>query len=84
MTSAVFEAGPNQIIVVYSPADTGAEIDVSAAFGAIASDAADRFTGGWRMVSTAALPTRHAQAFVGREGSGYETKMSVVVVYSKP
>jgi hypothetical protein len=35
-------------------------------------------------VATAAFPTRHAQAFMGREGSGYETKMSVVVIYSKP
>jgi len=39
---------------------------------------------GWRIVSTTAVTTRHAQAFMGREGSGYETKMSVVVVYSKP
>jgi hypothetical protein len=52
--------------------------------GAVATDAAARLTEGWRIVSTAALRARHAQAFMGREGSGYETKMSVVVVYSKP
>ncbi len=84
MPSVVLEAGPNQIIVVYSPTDTGAEVDVAAAYGAVATDAADRSASGWRIVSTTAVTTRHAQAFMGREGSGYETKMSVVVVYSKP
>jgi hypothetical protein len=84
MPSVVLEAGPNQVIVVYSPADTGVEIDVAAVFGEVAVDATDRSASGWRIVSTAALPTRHAQAFMGRNGSGYETKMSVAVVYSKP
>jgi len=84
MPSVVLEAGPNQIIVVYSPADTAAEVDVAAAYRAVATDAADRSASGWRIVSTTAVTTRHAQAFVGRGGSGYETKMSVVVVYSKP
>jgi hypothetical protein len=84
MPGVVFQAGPKQIIVIYSPADTGAEIDASAVYSAVASDAAERSTTGWRIVATAAFPTRHAQAFMGREGSGYETKMSVVVIYSKP
>jgi hypothetical protein len=83
MPGVVFQAGPKQIIVVYSPADTGAEIDALAVYAAVASDAAERSTSGWSIVSTAVLSTRHAQAFMGREGSGYETKMSVVVVYSK-
>ena len=78
----VYEAGPNQIIVVYSPPDTGSEIDLGAIYGAVAQDAAARAASGWHIVSTAAMPTRHAQAFLGREGSGYETKMSTVVVYS--
>jgi len=80
---AVLAAGPNQIIVVYSPADTSNEVDVAAAYGAVAIDAAERSATGWRILSTTAVTTRHAQAFMGREGSGYETKMSVVVVYSK-
>ncbi len=46
--------------------------------GELATDAADRSASGWRIVSTTAVTTRHAQAFMGREGSGYETKMSVV------
>jgi hypothetical protein len=31
---------------------------------------------------TAAVPVRHAQGFMAREGSGYETKFSVAVVYA--
>jgi hypothetical protein len=30
----------------------------------------------------ASSPLRHAQSFMGREGSGYETKTSVAVVYA--
>jgi hypothetical protein len=30
----------------------------------------------------AAEPLRHAAAYLGREGSGYETKMAVAVVYA--
>ncbi len=37
---------------------------------------------GQRIVSLAATPLRHAQAFIGRQGSGYETKISVAVVYA--
>jgi len=81
--SSVLEAGPDQIVVVYSPADTSNEVDVAAAYAAVATDAAERSASGWRIVATTAVTTRHAQAFLGREGSGYETKMSVVVVYSK-
>ncbi len=81
--NAVLDAGSNQIIVVYSPADTSNEVDVAAAYGAVAMDAAEKSSSGWRIASTTAVTTRHAQAFMGREGSGYETKLSVVVVYSK-
>jgi hypothetical protein len=78
-----FEAGPNQAIVVYTSADTASEIDPAATYRDIAADAAGRAAGGWRIVSTAALPIRHAQAFMGRGGSGYETKMAAVVVYAR-
>jgi hypothetical protein len=84
MQRVEFEAGPNQAIVVYTSDDQGGEVDPAAVHGEVAGDAAARAADGWRIVSTAALPTRHAQAFMGREGSGYETKMSVIVVYSKP
>jgi hypothetical protein len=84
MQRAEFGAGPNQVIVVYAPVDTGTEIDPAEVYSVVAADAATRASDGWRIVSTAALPTRHAQAFMGRGGSGYETKMEAVVVYAKP
>ena len=28
------------------------------------------------------VPLRHAQGFIAREGSGYETKVAVTVVYA--
>jgi hypothetical protein len=82
MTQIEFSAGPNQTIVVYSSGDTSAEIDPAAVYQAIAKDAEQRALSGWRIVSTAAVPVRHAAAFLGREGSGYETKFSVSVVYA--
>jgi hypothetical protein len=80
MAGTEFQAGPSQMFVVYTSPDTGSEVDPAAVFEDVA---ASRATNGWRIVSTAASPTRHSGAFMGREGSGYETKMSVVVVYAK-
>ena len=82
MTQSEFSAGPNQSIVVYISGDAGTEIDPAGLYQAIAQDAERRAASGWRIVSTAAVPVRHAGAFLGREGSGYETKVSVAVVYA--
>jgi hypothetical protein len=82
MTQTELSAGPNQKIVVYVSDDTGVEIDPAGLYGAIAQDAEARAASGWRIVSTAAVSVRHAGAFLGREGSGYETKVSVAVVYA--
>ena len=82
MNQSEFGAGPNQSIVVYASSDTGSEIDPASLYQAIAKDAETRAQSGWRIVSIAAVPIRHAQAFLGREGSGYETKFSVAVVYA--
>ena len=79
-----FPAGPNQTLVAYLSDDTSDEIDPTQMFGEVAADAQNRAASGWSIVSIAALPTRHAQAFLGREGSGYETKAAVAVVYSHP
>jgi hypothetical protein len=77
-----FDAGNGQSIVVYVSPDTGSEIDPTAVYGDIAKDAARRAAAGQRIVSLAAVPTRHSAAFLGREGSGYETKFAVAVVYA--
>ncbi len=78
-----FNAGANQTIIVYITADTGEEVDPLALYGDIAQDAARRAGDGQRIVSMAAVPTRHAQGFMARQGSGYETKLAVAVVYAK-
>ncbi|MFI5255051.1 MAG: hypothetical protein ACHQ15_06310 [Candidatus Limnocylindrales bacterium] len=82
MTPAEFSAGLDQSIVVYISEDTGSEVDPAAMYEEIAQDAAARAQKGQRIVSMAAVPTRHAQGFVAREGSGYETKFAVAVVYA--
>ena len=83
MEPTEFDAGNGQSIVVYVSPDTGNEVDPMAIYAEIARDATRRATLGERIVSVAAVPTRHAAAFLGREGSGYETKVAVAVVYSK-
>ena len=82
METNEFAAGASQTIVVYVSNDTSNEIDPGSLYGEIAADAAARLLKGQRIVSLAATPLRHAQAFIGRQGSGYETKISVAVVYS--
>ena len=82
MQSNEFSAGAGQTIVVYVSDDTSDEVDPDTMYGEIAEDAAARLLNGQRLVSLAASPLRHAQSFMGREGSGYETKIAVAVVYS--
>ena len=78
-----FEAGPDHVIVVYLPADVGAELDPVGIFGAIATDAASRSSSGLRLLSMTSLPLRHAGVAFGGQGSGYETKTSVAVLYER-
>ncbi len=77
-----FGAGPEQLFVVYEPDDTGDEVDPAAIFAEIARDAARRAGEGYWIVSTLAIPARHAAVAFGREGSGFTTKVSVTVLYS--
>jgi hypothetical protein len=79
-----FNAGPSQTIVLYSSGDTGAELDPATLYGHVAADAELRAVGGWRIVSMAEIPLRHGGTVMGLEGSGFETKASVAVVYARP
>lgn len=79
-----FEAGPNQVIVVYTPNDTGKPIDAAAVCGEVAADAKAWASNGWRILSTAAIPTHHTVSLQGREGFGYETQAAIMIVYSIP
>ena len=82
MQSNEFSAGAGQSIDVYVSDDTSDEVDPDTMYGEIAEDAAARLLNGQRLVSLAASPLRHAQSFMGREGSGYETKISVAAIYA--
>jgi hypothetical protein len=84
MTPIEFEAGPGQVLAVYEPEDIGAEVDPEAIYSAVAADAATRASRGQRIVAMTTLPSRHAGVAFGRTGSGYETKVTVTVVYAMP
>ena len=83
MAATVFDAGNGQTIAVYVSPDTGEEVDPTSVYAEIALDSAERASAGERIVSVAAVPLRHAGAFLGRTGSGYETKFAVAVVYAR-
>ena len=83
MEQQEFDAGPDHLIVVYLPADVGSEIDPVGIFGEIAADAATRASTGLRILSMTTMPLRHGGAWAGAQGSGYETKTSVAVVYER-
>ena len=78
-----FAAGTGQVIVVYDVADISVEIIPSAVFAEIAADAAARAERGQWVISMAVMPTRHGGTAWGDEGSGFQTKASVVVVYGE-
>jgi hypothetical protein len=78
-----FDAGPDQVIVVYQPADVSVELDPVSIFAQVADDAAARAETGFRIVSVTSMPLRHAGTYFGQEGSGFETKVAVAVVYER-
>lgn len=78
-----FGAGPDQVLVVYQPADTGGELEPLTIFSAVAADAAKRASNGDWIVTMTSMPLRHAGTAFGQEGSGYETKAVVAVVYGR-
>lgn len=51
-------------------------------YAGIAADSVKRAASGQRLISISAVPLRHAQAFIGREGSGYETKLAAAAIYA--
>jgi hypothetical protein len=83
LTMQEFDAGPDHLIVVYLPLDTSSEVDPVAIFADVAGDATRRATSGLRMLSMTSMPLRHAGVAFGQQGSGYETKTSVAVLYER-
>ena len=84
MTPTEFDAGGGQVLAVYEPEDTGDEVDPLAIYDAVARDAARRADHGQRIVSMTALPSRHAGVGIGRTGSGYQTKVTIAVLFAAP
>jgi hypothetical protein len=78
-----YEAGPDHVIVVYAPPDTGGEIDANVVFAAVAADASARAATGLRMLSMTSMDLRHSGVAFGAQGSGYATKVAVAVVYER-
>ena len=83
MDSIDLPAGPDQVLVVYRPADLSVELEPLAIFTEVAADAERRAAAGEWIISLATMPLRHAGTAFGQEGSGYETKAAVVVVYGR-
>ena len=51
--------------------------------GWIAADARERAASGLRLLSMTTIPLRHAGTAFGNDGSGYQTKVAVAVVYER-
>ena len=83
VSSQEFSAGPDHLIVLYLPADLRTEIDPAQIFAEIAADATERAAQGLRILSMTTMPLRHGGLWAGAEGSGYQTKTSVAVVYER-
>jgi hypothetical protein len=81
MEQTELRAGPDHLIVVYRPADTGGEIDPVEVYQAMAADATRRAGVGARIVSMSTMPLRHSGAWVSRQGSGFQTRLAVAVLY---
>lgn len=78
-----YPAGPDHVIVVYQPPDLGSEIDPVNLMGWIAADARERAASGLRLLSMTTVPLRHGGLWAGVQGSGYQTKVAVAVVYER-
>jgi hypothetical protein len=78
-----YAAGPDHVLVVYYPPDLGTEVDPANLMGWIAADARARAAAGLRMLSLTSTPMRHAGTAFGNDGSGFQTKLAVTVLYER-
>ena len=77
------DACPDHVIVLYRPQDIGGEVDSLSIFSAIAADARARASAGLRILSMTGMPLRHAGTAFGNDGSGYQTKAAIAVLYER-
>jgi len=73
----------DRMLVVYLPPDNGVEVDVGSIMTLVAADAAARGSSGWQLASVDTMNIRHAGVYFGQQGSGFETKLAVTVLYAK-
>ena len=78
-----FPIGPDQVIVVYDPMDTGNQVEPGEVMAGVAADAASRAADGWRIASLDSMNLRHSALFLGRDGSGYESQVAIIVLYDR-
>ena len=78
-----YPAGPDHVIVVYQPPDLGSEIDPASLMGWIAADARERAASGLRLLSMTSMPLRHGGTYFGDQGSGFQTKVAIAVLYER-
>jgi len=81
-----FEAGPGQVLVVYTSGDTGGEVSVPAFARDISADAVLRAADGWRIVSESSFPVRQtgtAGNVFFESGGQFATQPSAIVVYAR-
>ncbi len=78
------EAGPDQLLVLYSTEDTGDVINILDVWKAVASDAAKRAAEGWHIATMTVTPLRQtgtAGNVLFQTGGQYATQIAVTVAY---
>jgi len=86
MNRLEYPAGSTQKVVVFTSNDTGGEVDALGLVAAMAADAAEHETQGWRIVSSFALHLRQmgtAGNILFQSGGQYTTQAVVTVIYAK-
>lgn len=81
-----YDAGPDQTIVLFVTEDYGGPLDPAAIFQAVADEARDRETSGWRIVSVSTMPVRQmgtAGNIFFQSGGQFASKAAVAVVFGR-
>jgi hypothetical protein len=82
-----YDAGPDQTIVLLVTEDYGGPLDPGEIFQAVADEARDRATSGWRIVSISTMPVRQmgtAGNIFFQSGGQFASKAAVAVVFGRP
>jgi hypothetical protein len=81
-----YDAGPDQVIVLFVTEDYGEPLDPGEIFQAVADEARNRSTAGWRIVSVSTMPVRQmgtAGNIFFQSGGQFASKAAVAVVFGR-